>query len=349
MQTLKPIQIGPVTIPRPLVLAPMAGITDKPFRRICRAHGAGYTVSEMLTSDPKLWSSRKSALRRDRAGEAGPVGVQLAGSDPAALADAARLNADAGAQIIDINMGCPAKKVCKRWAGSALLQDEALVARILSAVVAAVDVPVTLKMRIGWRHDAINGPQIARIAEDSGIRMLAVHGRTRDMLYNGHATYDTIAEIKAGVEIPVLANGDIDSPAKARRVLEQTHADGLLIGRAAQGRPWIFAQIAHFLSTGETLAEPPLASIRDVMIEHVTALHEHYGAQAGVRIARKHIGWYAAALPNASACKAAVYAAEDPKSQLATAVDYFERALTASSTTSIQWSTGTRVAAARCN
>jgi tRNA-dihydrouridine synthase B len=349
MQTLEPIKLGPVTIDRPLVLAPMAGITDKPFRRICRAHGAGYAVSEMLTSDPRLWSSRKSQLRRDHAGEAGPIGVQLAGSDPGTLADAARLNVDAGAQIIDINMGCPAKKVCKRWAGSALLQDEALVARILSAVVGAVDVPVTLKMRIGWRHDQINGPQIARIAEDAGIRMLAVHGRTRDMLYNGNASYDTIAEIKAAVGMPVLANGDIDSPAKARRVLEHTRADGLLIGRAAQGRPWIFAQIAHYLATGETCAEPAVGPIRDVMIEHVRALHEHYGPLAGVRIARKHIAWYAAALTNAAACKAAVYAAEDPESQLAIAVDYFDRELTAASTTSIQWSTGTRVAAARCS
>jgi tRNA-dihydrouridine synthase B len=325
----------------------MAGVTDKPFRTICRAHGAGYAVSEMLTSDKSLWASRKSALRMDHAGEAGPIGVQIAGADPDEMAEAARGNAGNGAQIIDINMGCPAKKVCKRWAGSALLQDESLVARILAAVVAAVDVPVTLKMRIGWRHDEINGVAIARIAEDCGIRMVAVHGRTRDMMYRGHADYDTIAAIKANVAIPVLANGDIDSPEKARRVLAYTKADGLLIGRAAQGRPWIFERIAQYLSTGECLDEPPLAHVRDVMLQHVRALHEHYGERAGVRVARKHIGWYGAVLANPAAFKAAVYAAEDPAQQLRIARDYFDRECAASSTSSIQCFTGTPAAVAR--
>jgi len=349
MLPLAPLKIGSVTIERPLVLAPMAGVTDKPFRTICRAQGAGYAVSEMLTSDTSLWTSRKSTLRMDHAGEIGPIGVQIAGSDPDEMAQAARLNADGGAEIIDINMGCPAKKVCRRWAGSALLQDEGLVARILSAVVAAVDVPVTLKMRIGWRHDQVNGPRIARIAEDCGIRMLAVHGRTRDMLYRGHAAYETIAEIKSSVAIPVLANGDIDSPAKARQVLAYTQADGLLIGRAAQGRPWIFAQIAHYLATGSLLKEPPLRLVRNVMLDHVRALHEHYGPHAGLRVARKHIGWYGADLPDSAAFKAAVYAAEDPELQLSTARSYFDRAIAASSTSSIQCLTGTDVPVARCS
>ena len=234
------MRIGPHLIDPPLILAPMAGVTDKPFRVLCKRLGAGYAVSEMTTSDPRLWRTRKSLRRLDHAGEPPPIGVQIAGADPAALADAARHAVEHGAEIVDINMGCPAKKVCSAWAGSALLRDEALVERILSAVVSAVDVPVTLKIRTGWSRDQKNGVAIARLAEDSGIRALAVHGRTRDMLYTGEAEYDTIAAIKGAVSIPVIANGDVASPEKAREVLARTGADALMIGRAAQGRPWIF-------------------------------------------------------------------------------------------------------------
>src|SRR5882724_278789 len=241
------MHIGPYRIDPPIGLAPMAGVTDKPFRLLCKRLGAGLAISEMTTSDPRLWITRKSLMRMDHAGEPNPVSVQIAGYDPAMLADAARYNADHGAQIIDINMGCPAKKVCNVYAGSALLQDEAMVVRILSAVVAAVDVPVTLKIRTGWNRDNRNGVRIAQIAQDSGIAAIAVHGRTRADLYAGDAEYDTIAAIKHAVRIPVLANGDIDTPYKARRVLEYTKCDGLLVGRAAQGRPWIFREIAHYL------------------------------------------------------------------------------------------------------
>ena len=287
------MRIGPHTIDPPVVLAPMAGVTDKPFRQLCKRLGAGLATTEMTTSDPRLWTTRKSLQRMDHAGEPDPVSVQIAGYDPGMLADAARYNADLGAQIIDINMGCPAKKVCNVYAGSALLQDEALVARILAAVVGAVDVPVTLKIRTGWNRDNRNGVQIARIAEDSGIAALAVHGRTRADLYEGDAEYDTIAAIKQAVSVPVLANGDVDSPQRARRVLEYTKCDGLLIGRAAQGRPWIFREIAHFLATGADLAAPTQAEICSILVEHLENLYAFYGEHAGVRIARKHLGWYA--------------------------------------------------------
>lgn len=271
----------------------MAGVTDKPFRLLCRKLGAGYAVSEMTSANPRLRSTRKSRLRLDHEGESAPIGVQIAGADPAALAAAARYNTDLGAEIIDINMGCPAKKVCKAWAGSALLQDERLVGRILDTVVAAVDVPVTLKIRTGWRRDRVNGVAVARIAEAAGVAALAVHGRTRDMQYRGEAEYDTIAAITAAVNIPVLANGDVDSPEKARAVLEETGAAGLMIGRAAQGRPWIFREIAHYLTTAERLPEPSQADIGRVLAEHLEALHDFYGERQGVLIARKHIGWYA--------------------------------------------------------
>ena len=287
------MHIGPHFIDPPLILAPMAGVTDKPFRLLCKRLGAGYAVSEMTTADPRLWSTKKSRHRMDHAGEPAPIGVQIAGADPQALAEAARHNVALGAQIVDINMGCPAKKVCNAWAGSALLQDEALVARILAAVVAAVDVPVTLKIRTGWNRDNKNGLRIARIAEDVGIRALAVHGRTRDMLYAGEAEYDTIAAIKQAVTIPVIANGDVDSPRKAREVLQKTGADALMIGRAAQGRPWIFREIAHYLARGSALPAPSLEEIRGILLEHVRALHDFYGETAGVRIARKHLSWYA--------------------------------------------------------
>jgi len=288
-----PMRIGPYLIDPPIGLAPMAGVTDKPFRQLCKRLGAGLATTEMTTSDPRLWTTRKSLKRMDHAGEPDPVSVQIAGYDPGMLADAARYNADLGAQIIDINMGCPAKKVCNVYAGSALLQDEALVARILAAVVAAVDVPVTLKIRTGWNRDNRNGVRIARIAEGSGVAALAVHGRTRADLYEGNAEYDTIAAIKQAVTIPVLANGDVDSPQAALRVLEYTKCDGLLVGRAAQGRPWIFREIAHYLATGSELAPPSAEEVRAILVEHLENLYAFYGELQGVRIARKHLGWYA--------------------------------------------------------
>jgi tRNA-dihydrouridine synthase B len=318
------MKIGPHAIHPPLILAPMAGVTDKPFRLLCKRLGAGYAVSEMTSSDSRLWRTRKSRLRLDHAGEAQPVGVQIAGADPGALAAAARHAVDQGAEIVDINMGCPAKKVCSAWAGSALLQDEALVARILTAVVAAVRVPVTLKIRTGWHRDHKNGLEIARIAEHAGIAALAVHGRTRDMLYTGDAEYATIAAIKQAIRIPVTANGDVDTPEKARAVLAATGADALMIGRAAQGRPWLFREIAHYLATGRRLAPPTPAEVRDVLLEHVRALHEFYGEPAGVRIARKHLGWYAKDRPENAAFRDVVNRAETAVEQLRLARDYFD-------------------------
>lgn len=284
--------IGPYTLPNPLIVAPMAGVTDRPFRLLCRRLGAGLAVSEMVIADSKLWHTRKSRFRMDHQGEPEPRSVQIAGGDPKMLANAARLNAEFGAQIIDINMGCPAKKVCNKAAGSALMKDEGLVRDILQAVVAAVDIPVTLKMRTGWDRDHRNAPLIARMAEDAGIQALAVHGRTRADAYKGDAEYDTIAEVKSQVRIPVFANGDITSPEKARQVLRHTGADGLLIGRAAQGHPWIFREIRHFLETGQHLPTPPLDEVEQILTEHLDALHGFYGEPMGVRIARKHVGWY---------------------------------------------------------
>jgi tRNA-dihydrouridine synthase B len=277
----------------------MAGVTDRPFRQLCRRLGAGLVVSEMVTSDVRLWNSRKSSLRLLHAGDPEPRSVQIAGGDPQMLAEAARKNVELGAQIIDINMGCPAKKVCNKAAGSALLRDEPLVREILEAVVAAVDVPVTLKIRTGWDRQNKNGITVAKIAEDAGITALAVHGRTRADLYTGEAEYDTIAAIKQAVSIPVFANGDIDSPQKAKAVLDATGADALLIGRAAQGRPWIFREIEHYLRTGEILPAPSLLEVERILLEHLAALHAFYGDLMGVRIARKHVGWYLATLPGA--------------------------------------------------
>lgn len=286
------MQIGPYTFSNSLVLAPMAGVTDAPFRRLCRKLGAGRAVSEMLTSKSELWETAKSSCRMNFAGEDGVRSVQIAGADPAMMADAARYCADLGAQIIDVNMGCPAKKVCNVMAGSALLKDEALVGRILEAVVAAVAVPVTLKIRTGWGAACKNGLNIARIAEASGIQALAVHGRTREDGYRHAAEYETIRLVKQALRIPVFANGDIDGPEKALQVLRFTGADGLLIGRAAQGNPWIFREIDHFLRTGRHCPKPSLAEMREVVLEHVANLHSFYGKETGVRIARKHIGWY---------------------------------------------------------
>ncbi|MGY1529015.1 tRNA dihydrouridine synthase DusB [Luteimonas sp. A649] len=318
------MRIGPHDIVANVVLAPMAGVTDKPFRQLCKRLGAGLAVSEMTTSDPRFWNTRKSLTRMDHDGEPDPVSVQIAGTEPRLMAEAARHNAGQGAQIIDINMGCPAKKVCSAWAGSALMQDEALVARILEAVVEAVDVPVTLKIRTGWCAQQRNAPAIARIAQDSGIAALAVHGRTRDLHYTGQAEYDTIAAIKAALSIPVLANGDIDSPDKAAAVLRHTGADAVMIGRAAQGRPWIFREVAHFLATGERLPPPSLREVRDILLSHLEALHVLYGEQAGVRIARKHLGWYAKDRPENAAFRSVVNRAQTADMQLQLTRDYFD-------------------------
>ena len=316
--------IGSYKIDPPLILAPMAGVTDKPFRLLCKRLGAGYAVSEMTSSDPRLWRTRKSVQRLDHDGEPAPIGVQIAGADAQALAAAARHAVENGAEIVDINMGCPAKKVCNAWAGSALLKDEALVEHILRAVVAAVDVPVTLKIRTGWDRANRNGVRVARIAEDAGVLALAVHGRTRDMLYAGEAEYETIAAIKQAVRIPVIANGDVTSPQKAREVLAATGADALMIGRAAQGRPWIFREIAHFLATGHVAPPPAVADVRETLLEHVRALHEFYGEPAGVRIARKHLAWYAKDRPENAAFRAVVNRAETADEQLRLTRGYFD-------------------------
>ncbi|HRQ65479.1 MAG TPA: tRNA dihydrouridine synthase DusB [Xanthomonadaceae bacterium] len=319
------MQIGRHTIDPPLVLAPMAGVTDKPFRVLCKRLGAGLCVSEMTTSDPRLWRTPKSRWRMDHAGEPDPISVQVAGYDPAMMAEAARFNVDHGAQIIDINMGCPARKVCRVDAGSALLRDELLVARILDAVVAAVEVPVTLKIRTGWAREHVNGVAIARIAEASGIAALAVHGRTREDRFEGEAEYATIAAIKRAVAIPVIANGDIDSPRKAREVLRLSGADALMIGRGAQGRPWIFREIAHFLATGRTLPEPGPLEVGDILLEHLERLHAHYGEAAGVRIARKHLGWYAKDRPENAAFREVAHRAASAAEQMRLVRDYFGR------------------------
>lgn len=294
------ISIGPHQLPNRVILAPMAGVTDRPFRQLCRKLGAGLVVSEMVTSDSSLWHSRKSRQRLDHTGEPAPRSVQIAGGDPQMMAEAARINSANGAQIIDINMGCPAKKVCNKAAGSALLRDELLVAEILEAVVAAVDIPVTLKIRTGWAGDQRNGVAIARIAEQSGIQALAVHGRTRNDFYTGNAEYETIAQIRQAISIPLFANGDIDSPEKARHVLEQTGADAVMIGRAAQRRPWIFREIEHYLNHSEHLPAPGLAWQQGVLLEHLDALHSFYGTTHGVRIARKHVAWQLESLPGAT-------------------------------------------------
>ena len=317
------VRIGPYTLPNQLILAPMAGVTDQPFRQLCRRLGAGLVVSEMVTSDVSLWNTRKSSLRMIHSGDAEPRSVQIAGGDPQMLAEAARRNVEMGAQIIDINMGCPAKKVCNKAAGSALMKDEQLVSAILQAVVAAVDVPVTLKIRTGWDRANKNGLNIAKIAEQSGISALAVHGRTRADLSTGEAEYDTIAAIKQAVTLPVFANGDIDSPHKARQVLDATGADGLLIGRAAQGRPWIFREIAHYLETGTQLPAPSLLEVEGILLEHLAALHTFYGDVMGVRIARKHVGWYLATLPGAREFRAQFNRLESTDAQCANVRQFF--------------------------
>ncbi len=319
------MRIGAHHLRNGLFVAPMAGITDRPFRRLARRYGAGLAVSEMVSSRPELRESRKTRLRMDHAGEPGPISVQIAGSDPALLADAARFNVERGAEIIDINMGCPAKKVCNVAAGSALLEDEARVARILEAVVAAVEVPVTLKIRTGPAPLRRNALRIARLAEAAGVQLLAIHGRTRACMFEGRAEYDTIAEVKSRLRIPVIANGDVRTPEDARRVLEATGADGIMVGRAAQGRPWLYREISHYLETGERLAPPPAAEMAAVLIEHLEGLYTLYGSEQGARVARKHIGWTVRELPGGEALRCAVNTIDAAAAQCAAVNDYFER------------------------
>ena len=321
------MQIGPHVLPNPLFVAPMAGVTDRPFRQLCRAFGAGYAVSEMVTSRKDLWHTLKTSRRADHTGEPGPIAVQIAGTDAAMMAEAARYNIDRGAQIIDINMGCPAKKVCNKWAGSALMQDEALALQIIEAVVAACaphGVPVTLKMRTGWCAQVKTALAIARAAEQAGVQMVTVHGRTREQGYKGEAEYQTIAAVKAALRIPVVANGDIDSPAKARAVLAATGADALMIGRAAQGRPWIFRAIAHHLATGQDLAPPLVLEVRRALLGHLQDHYALYGEHTGVRSARKHIGWYVRTLPGGEAFRARMNTLESAAAQWQAVADFFD-------------------------
>ena len=316
--------IGHYAIANNLVVAPMAGVTDRPFRQLCKRQGAGYAVSEMVASNPRLWGTEKSQRRTDHCGEVEPIAVQIAGADPALMADAARYNVERGAQIIDINMGCPAKKVCNAAAGSALLGNESLVASIIAAVVRAVDVPVTLKIRTGADPEHRNALTIAGIAEAEGVRALAVHGRTRACLFVGPVEYDTTRAVKAAVAIPVIANGDIATPEEAKRVLAYTGADGIMIGRAAQGRPWIFREIRHFLDTGAHLAAPRVEDARMAIVEHLDDHYAFYGESAGVRIARKHLGWYTKDLDGGDAFRREVNAAETSAEQFASVGRLFD-------------------------
>ena len=322
------MKIGPIELPNRLFVAPMAGVTDRPFRVLCKRLGAGYAVSEMVTSKRELWKSLKTSRRADHTGESAPIAVQVAGVDPAEMADAARYNIDRGAQVIDINMGCPAKKVCNVWAGSALMRNEPLALRIVDAVVQAClphGVPVTLKMRTGWCDTERNAVAMARAAEAAGVAMVTVHGRTREQGYSGHAEYDTIAAVKAALRIPVVANGDIDSPQKARDVLAYTSADALMVGRAAQGRPWIFREIAHYLDTGTLLPPPPVADVRGWLVAHLLDHYGLYGEQSGVRSARKHIGWAVHALPGGAEFRARMNLIDDCEQQLQAVTEWFDR------------------------
>ena len=318
------MKIGSIELKNNLIVAPMAGVTDRPFRILCKKLGAGMAVSEMVASNSLLWGSEKTIRRGNHEGEVEPRVVQIAGADPAMMAEAAKYNADKGADIIDINMGCPAKKICNVMAGSALLQDEPLVARIVEAVVRAVDIPVTLKIRTGWNKDNRNALRIARIAEDHGIQSLAMHGRTRACMYHGDAEYDTIRAVKQSVAIPVIANGDVTSPEKAKFVLDYTGADAVMIGRAAQGRPWIFREIAHFLATGEHLPPPEVAEIREVLVGHMHDLYSFYGVERGVRVARKHISWYTKGLKNSAVFRGRMNTLEGAEAQLSAVAEFFD-------------------------
>ena len=318
------MKIGPIQLRNNLIVAPMAGVTDRPFRILCKRLGAGMAVSEMVASNSLLWGSEKTIRRGNHEGEVEPRVVQIAGADPAMMAEAAKYNADKGADIIDINMGCPAKKICNVYAGSALLQDEPLVGRIVSAVVNAVDIPVTLKIRTGWNRQNKNALTIARIAEENGIQSLAMHGRTRADMYTGDAEYDTIRAVKQSVGIPVVANGDIDTPEKAKYVLEYTGADAVMIGRAAQGRPWIFREISHFLETGEKLPPPEVAEIQEVLLAHLHDLYAFYGYERGTRVARKHISWYTKGLKNSAVFRARMNTLDDAGLQLAAVKEFFD-------------------------
>ena len=321
------MHIGPYPLANNLFVAPMAGVTDRPFRMLCKQLGAGYAVSEMVTSRKDLWKTLKTSRRADHTGESGPIAVQIAGTDAAMMAEAATYNIERGAQIIDINMGCPAKKVCNKWAGSALMQDEPLALSIVEAVVAAAQphgVPVTLKMRTGWCQQHKNAVNLARAAEGAGVQMLTVHGRTREQGYKGFAEYDTIAAVKQAVHIPVVANGDIDSPEKAQEVLKLTGADALMVGRAAQGRPWIFREIAHYLATGEHLASPLVAEVRRLLLAHLDEHYALYGEYTGVRTARKHIAWYLRSLPGGEAFRQRMNSLEDSASQQHAVADFLD-------------------------
>lgn len=321
------MNIGPYALANNVFVAPMAGVTDRPFRQLCKKLGAGYAVSEMVTSRRDLWDSLKTSRRANHAGEAAPIAVQIAGTDAQMMAEAAAYNVDRGAQIIDINMGCPAKKVCNKWAGSALMQDETLALQIVEAVVAACaphGVPVTLKMRTGWCQAHKNALVIARAAESAGVQMVTVHGRTREQGYKGLAEYDTIAAVKSALRIPVVANGDISSPEKAHDVLAYTGADAVMIGRAAQGRPWIFREVAHFLATGTHLAPPLVAEVKRLLLDHLLDHYDLYGQYTGVRTARKHIGWYVKTLPGGEVFRAKMNLLEDCDAQLRAVGGFFE-------------------------
>ena len=321
------MNIGQFTLANALFVAPMAGVTDRPFRQLCKALGAGYAVSEMVTSRRDLWNTLKTSRRANHDGEPGPIAVQIAGTDAQMMADAAAYNIDRGAQIIDINMGCPAKKVCNKWAGSALMQDETLALEIVAAVVAACEphrVPVTLKMRTGWSQSNKNAARIALAAQEAGVQMVTVHGRTREQGYGGQAEYGTITAVKAALRIPVVANGDINSPEQARDVLASTGADAVMIGRAAQGRPWIFREVAHFLATGSHLAPPLVADVKRLLVEHLHDHYDLYGEFLGVRTARKHIGWYVKALPGGEDFRARMNLMESCDQQTAAVADFFD-------------------------
>lgn len=321
--TNRPVQIGPYQLRNNLIVAPMAGVTDRPFRQLCKHMGAGMAVSEMVASNSLLWGSEKTRRRANHDGEVDPISVQIAGADPQMLTDAARYNVDEGAQIIDINMGCPAKKVCNVMAGSALLKDEPLVARILETVVRAVNVPVTLKIRTGWDRSNRNAIIVAKIAQASGVKALAIHGRTRACGFSGDAEYETIAEVKSEIDIPVIANGDIDSPERVKHVLERTGADAVMIGRAAQGRPWMFREITHFLDTGLHLPPPEVEEIHRVLVAHLEDLYTFYGEQTGVRVARKHISWYTKGLAGSAAFRHGMNQLQTCAEQLTAVNDFF--------------------------